>query len=154
MGLNFQDCASPSMRELRVFHDHVVVVISGVIVLISYIFLYLLLNKKYYKNLSEGTFIETVWSIVPAFLLIILVIPSIKVLYFIEEIKSPSLSFKVIAHQWYWTYVVPMYKNFSYKLGRVFIRGFRYDSMMEEGRPRLLSVSSRLALPMSTSSRL
>ena len=48
------------MGELRVFHDHVVVVMSGVIVLITYILSYLLFRKKFYKNLSEGTFIEIV----------------------------------------------------------------------------------------------
>lgn len=60
MSLNFQDSRSPSIGELSVFHDHVVVVISGVIILISYIMIYILYRVKFYKNLSEGTFIETI----------------------------------------------------------------------------------------------
>ena len=73
----------------------------SVIILITYIVVYLLVNTKYYKFLSEGTFIETIWSMIPAFLLIILVLPSIKVLYMMEDVKSPVLTFKVVAHQWY-----------------------------------------------------
>lgn len=154
--MSFQDSCSPSIRELRVFHDHIVVVISGVIVLIRYIIGYLLLNFKYYKNLSEGTFIEMVWSVVPAFLLIILVIPSMKVLYFIEDVKSPSLTFKVIAHQWYWSYVVPFFKNFTFKVGDSYFFRMEYDSIIEdkESCPRLLGCSRDLTVPLNTTSRL
>ena len=89
------------MRELSCLHDHVITIILRVIIFITYIICYLLINSSYYKFLSEGTFIETVWSIIPAFLLIILVLPSIKVLYMMEDIKSPVLRFKIVAHQWY-----------------------------------------------------
>lgn len=89
------------MGELSCLHDHVITIMFRVIIMITYIIVYLLFDGKYYKFLSEGTFIETVWSMVPAFLLIILVLPSIKVLYIIEDVKSPVLSFKVVAHQWY-----------------------------------------------------
>nr|YP_009560913.1 cytochrome c oxidase subunit II [Trouessartia rubecula]QAB47265.1 cytochrome c oxidase subunit 2 [Trouessartia rubecula] len=144
------------MGELSVFHDHVIVVMSGVIVLIVYVMSYLLLNTKYYKNLSEGTMIEMIWSIVPAFLLIILVMPSMKVLYYMEDVKSPSLTFKVIAHQWYWSYVVPLYKNFSYLLDGKFFGGYEYDSLLEDDSmsPRLLGCSSDLVIPLGVTSRL
>lgn len=157
MSLNFQDSRSPSIGELSVFHDHVVVVISGVIILISYIMIYILYRVKFYKNLSEGTFIETIWSIVPAFLLIILVLPSMKVLYFMEDVKTPSLSFKVIAHQWYWSYVVPLFKNFSFKVnGTSLLSSYEYDSLLEDdvNAPRLLGCRSDLVIPLNRVSRL
>jgi len=87
------------MGELSCLHDYVIVVMLSVIILISYIMVYLLVGAKYYKHLSEGTLIETVWSIVPAFLLIVLVLPSMRVLYMVEDVKSPILSFKIVAHQ-------------------------------------------------------
>jgi cytochrome c oxidase subunit 2 len=77
------------------------IIMFSIIILISYVIGYLIFNSKYYKFLSEGTLIETIWSMVPAFLLIVLVLPSIKVLYIIEDVKTPSLTFKVVAHQWY-----------------------------------------------------
>lgn len=155
MSFSFQDSSSFVIRELTTFHDHVMIVISGVIVLITYIMFYLFFSGKFYKNLSEGTFIEIVWSIVPALLLIVLVLPSIKVLYLMEDVKNPSFTFKVIAHQWYWRYVVPLYKNFSYLLGDSFFRGYEYDSILEEGaKPRLLGCSRDLFVPAGRVSRL
>lgn len=74
-------------------------IILLVIFLVSYIMIFLATSSIYYKFLSEGTLIETIWSIVPAFLLLILVVPSIKVLYFIEDVKSPNITVKVVAHQ-------------------------------------------------------
>jgi len=162
LALGFQDGRSLSIGELSSLHDHVITIILSVIILISYIIFYLLLTTKFYKFLSEGTFIETIWSMVPAFLLVILVLPSIKVLYMMEDIKSPVLTFKVIAHQWYWSYVVPLYKNFSFSFSRRlgnYISFYEFDSILEEydiegGFPRLLGCSSDFFIPVSTSSRL
>lgn len=155
--LSFQDCRSFRMMELIRFHDHAIMVMIGIIVLISYIMFYLIFSKAYYKNLSEGTIIETVWSIVPAFLLIILVLPSMKVLYLIEDVKNPSLRFKIVAHQWYWTYVSPLYKNFFFVNNDEVFRHYEFDSMIrqeEEVSPRLLICREELVVPLGIFSRL
>lgn len=159
LALGFQDIASPSIGELSNLHDHVITIIFRVIVLITYIIVYIIINTKFYKFLSEGTFIETIWSMVPAFLLVVLVIPSIKVLYIMEDIKSPSLTFKIIAHQWYWTYVVPFYNNVYYSLGGNKYDYHEYDSVMDSysldsDYPRLLGCSEDLFMPVNTTSRL
>uniref|UniRef100_UPI00315D1642 cytochrome c oxidase subunit II n=1 Tax=Sancassania mycophaga TaxID=3127633 RepID=UPI00315D1642 len=159
LALGFQDSGSPSMGELSCLHDHVMTIMFSVIILITYVMIYLLVNTKYYKFLSEGTFIETIWSMVPAFLLIILVLPSMKVLYMMEDVKSPVLTFKVVAHQWYWSYVVPLFKNFSYLIGSDSSSTYEFDSMLEEYSlesdfPRLLGCSSDLFMPVNTTSRL
>lgn len=159
LALGFQDMCSPSMRELSCLHDHVITIIFRVIVLISYIITYLLVNTKFYKYLSEGTLIETIWSIVPAFLLVILVVPSMKVLYIIEDVKSPVLTFKVVAHQWYWTYIVPFYNNMYYTLGGNKYDYYEYDSVIDvysidSDYPRLLGCTEDLFIPVNTTSRL
>lgn len=87
------------MGELTCLHDHVITVMLRVIIFISYIITYMLFSSKFYKFLSEGTFIETIWSIIPALLLVILVLPSMSVLYMMEDVKSPVVTFKVVAHQ-------------------------------------------------------
>lgn len=154
----FQDRRSISIGELVFLHDHIIVIILIIIFLIFYIIFYLVLNSRYYKFLSEGTFIETVWSIIPAFLLFFLVIPSMQVLYFMEDIKNPSFSIKVVAHQWYWTYICPLFNNLSFKLSNsdsVFSL-YEYDSMLDEDfsmSPRLLSSSSDLYIPVNTVTR-
>lgn len=159
LALGFQDRCSSSMGELFCLHDHVITIMFSVIILISYIMFYILINIGFYKHLSEGTFIETIWSIIPAFLLIILVLPSIKVLYMVEDVKSPLFTFKIVAHQWYWTYITPLYKNFIYSEVSVPHFSFEYDSMLDDSIefsyfPRLIGCSSDFFLPVNTTSRL
>lgn len=52
----------------------------------------------------EGQEIETIWTVVPAFILIFIAFPSMKTLYLIEDSKEPTLSLKILGHQWYWSY--------------------------------------------------
>ena len=158
LALGFQDGGSPSICELSYLHDHVITIMIRVTFLIVYIMYYLLRNTKFYKHLSEGTLTETVWSIVPAFLLVVLAVPSIKILYIIEDIKSPTVTFKVIAHQWYWTYVAPLFKNLSFSLKGTEVRSYEFDSVLEpysleRESPRLLGCSRELFVPVKTTSR-
>lgn len=159
LALGFQDRCSFSMGELNYLHDYVMIVILCIIVLITYVMVYLLLSSKLYKNLSEGTFIEVIWSLVPAFILILLVIPSMKVLFIMEDVKSPLYTFKVVAHQWYWSYVVPLRNNFGFFLGGNYYNFFEFDSILEEWSygvqfPRLMGCSSDFFVPVSVTSRL
>lgn len=141
------------MGELSCLHDHVMTIMFRVIILITYVIYYLLVNTKYYKLFSEGTFIETIWSLVPAFLLVVLVLPSMRVLYIVEDVKSPVVSFKIVGHQWYWSYVVPFYKNFSYSLQNFSVGSYEFDSTLGDS-PRLLGCTSDFFIPVNTTSRL
>lgn len=87
------------MVELMLLHDYVIVVMLRILVLIIFIITRILFSSFFYKSLSEGTLIETIWSVIPSLVLVILVLPSMKVLYVVEDIKSPLFSFKVMAHQ-------------------------------------------------------
>jgi cytochrome c oxidase subunit 2 len=60
--------------------------------------------KKFNRLFYEGQQIETIWTLTPSLILIIIAFPSIKILYIIEEIKIKSFILKTIGHQWYWSY--------------------------------------------------
>lgn len=153
--ISFQDSCSFTIIELSLFHDYILSILIGIVVIITYILFYIIFNKNFYKNLSERTKIEIIWSVVPVFILIILVIPSIKVLYLIEDIKTPSLNFKIVAHQWYWSYIVPFFKRYFYKTNRKEYFFHEFDSIMENEKiPRLLNCDKRLIIPYKTNSRL
>lgn len=152
----FQDRSSPFMRHLSFLHDHVIMIMLFVVVFIFYIIVYLVFCGIFYKYFCESTLVEAVWSVVPAFFLIVLVLPSIQILYFIEDVKSPSFTFKVIGHQWYWSYRVPLLKNMSFSfLDRIY-SFFEYDSFIEnsDSFPRLLGCSDTLNVPVNFVSRL
>jgi len=152
--LNFQDSRSISMLELTILHDYVIIVIIRVLLLIFYILFIIILSKNLYKTFSERTLIETIWSLVPAFILILLILPSIKVLYIVEDIKNPEITLKIIAHQWYWSYINPLFLNLFYSINKNNqTNNIEYDSLLRTKTPRLLNRTSRLILPSLLTSR-
>ncbi len=78
-------------------------------------------NRTY--NINHGTTIEIIWTILPAFILLFIAVPSFALLYAMDEIIDPVLTVKVIGHQWYWSYEYSDYSVvYSNKL-------FDYDSI-------------------------
>nr|YP_010233763.1 cytochrome c oxidase subunit II [Brunneifusus ternatanus]QTA29863.1 cytochrome c oxidase subunit 2 [Brunneifusus ternatanus] len=143
----FQDAASPLMEELIFFHDHAMMILVMIISLVGYAALSLMVNKYMCRSLVEGQEIETIWTIVPAVILVFLALPSLRLLYLLDEIGNCSLTVKSIGHQWYWSYE---YSDFS---------NIEFDSYMiptdelEPGDFRLLEVDHRVVLPTETDVR-
>jgi len=102
--LRLQDRNRPIIEQLSFFHDHTIIVIVAITILTLYFLLSCVINSRYNKFILEGQEVETIWTIFPAFLLIFIALPSMKILYLIEENKTPSLTLKVTGHQWYWSY--------------------------------------------------
>nr|AKL90670.1 cytochrome c oxidase subunit II [Columbella adansoni] len=145
--LGFQDAASPLMEELIFFHDHAMMILIMIISLVGYAALSLMMNKYTCRSLVEGQEIETIWTIVPAIILVFLALPSLRLLYLLDEVGNCSLTVKSIGHQWYWSYE---YSDFS---------NIEFDSYMvptnelEPGDFRLLEVDHRVVLPTQTDVR-
>nr|QFG38786.1 cytochrome c oxidase subunit II [Glaphyrina caudata] len=145
--LGFQDAASPLMEELIFFHDHAMMILIMIISLVGYAAVSLMMNKYTCRSLTEGQEIETIWTIVPAFILVFLALPSLRLLYLLDEVGNCSLTVKSIGHQWYWSYE---YSDFS---------NIEFDSYMipsdelEPGDFRLLEVDHRVILPIQTDIR-
>nr|YP_009742261.1 cytochrome c oxidase subunit II [Neverita didyma]QID90343.1 cytochrome c oxidase subunit II [Neverita didyma] len=145
--LGFQDAASPLMEELIFFHDHAMMILVMIISLVGYAAVSLMTSKFTCRSLVEGQEIETVWTIVPAIILIFLALPSLRLLYLLDEVGDCSLTLKSIGHQWYWSYE---YSDFL---------DIEFDSYMiptnelESGDFRLLEVDHRIVLPTQTDIR-
>jgi len=101
------------------------------------------------QSLKEGTFIEIIWTLTPAFILISIALPSFRLLYLMDEVLDPILTIKTIGRQWYW----------EYEYGDYLQPSFIFDSYMiptddlHSGQFRLLDVDNRLILPSLTSIR-
>nr|QIT03186.1 cytochrome c oxidase subunit II [Phymorhynchus sp. LD-2020] len=145
--LGFQDAASALMEEVIFFHDHAMMILAMIISLVMYAAVSLMMNKYTCRSLVEGQEIETIWTIVPAIILVFLALPSLRLLYLLDEISDCSLTIKSIGHQWYWSYE---YSDFS---------SIEFDSYMiptdelEIGDFRLLEVDHRVVLPTNTDIR-
>nr|YP_010400270.1 cytochrome c oxidase subunit II [Tenguella musiva]UQS75969.1 cytochrome c oxidase subunit 2 [Tenguella musiva] len=145
--LGFQDAAAPLMEELIFFHDHAMMILVMIISLVGYAAFSLMMNNYTCRSLVEGQEIETIWTIVPAVILVFLALPSLRLLYLLDEVGNCSLSVKSIGHQWYWSYE---YSDFP---------SIEFDSYMvptnelDPGDFRLLEVDHRMVLPTQTDIR-
>nr|AFY16860.1 cytochrome c oxidase subunit II [Oncotympana maculaticollis]ULO25744.1 cytochrome oxidase subunit II [Hyalessa maculaticollis] len=145
--INMQDAMSPLMEQLIFFHDHTLVVLIVITVVVSYMMLMLFFTKMINRFLLEGQLIEFVWTFLPALMLIFIALPSLRLLYMLDEINYPMMTLKIIGHQWYWSYEYSDFMNIE------------FDSYMKSVNStidqfRLLDVDNRVILPYNFQMRL
>nr|BAK41956.1 cytochrome oxidase subunit 2 [Electrophorus electricus] len=146
--LGFQDAASPVMEELLHFHDHALMIVFMISTLVLYIIIATVSTKLTNKYILDSQEIEIIWTILPAIILILIALPSLRILYLMDEINNPHLTIKAIGHQWYWTYEYTDYTTLS------------FDSYMiptqdlSPGQFRLLEVDHRMIVPMEAPIRI
>jgi cytochrome c oxidase subunit 2 len=106
------------------------------------------------QKFTHSTTLEIVWTIIPAFILLLVAIPSFALLYSLEELIDPVATIKIIGHQWYWSYE---YSDYTTLDGG---ENLNFDSYMvatddlSSGTFRLLEVDNRVSLPINTHIRL
>nr|QZP41281.1 cytochrome c oxidase subunit 2 [Geoscapheus dilatatus] len=142
--MNLQDSASPIMEQLIYFHDHTLMIITMILMVVTYMMMMLIYNKFTNRFLLEGQLIEVAWTIAPAIILIFIAIPSLRLLYLMDEINNPSITLKTIGHQWYWSY------EYSDFLSVEFDSYMISQNEMNSNDFRLLDVDNRASLPMNT----
>nr|AGT15585.1 cytochrome c oxidase subunit II [Ptomaphila perlata] len=146
--LTTQDSASPMMEQLIFLHDHTLMILLMITVLVGYLMGSLFFNKFNYRYLLEGQTIEFIWTVLPAITLIFIALPSLRLLYLLDEINNPLVTIKTIGHQWYWSYEYTDFANIE------------FDSYMiptNELKPyefRLLDVDNRIAVPYNSQIRM
>ena len=157
-GLYFQDSASPQMEALVELHNNIMFYLFAILFSVGWILLSIIRNHTYpfnkisNKYLTHGTLIELIWTITPAFILILIAFPSFKLLYLMDEVTDPNLSVIVEGHQWYWSYQYIDFLNSENE-------SIEYDSYLlpetdlENGGLRMLEVDNRVILPELTHTR-
>nr|YP_009567673.1 cytochrome c oxidase subunit II [Neoeriocheir leptognathus]QBB87147.1 cytochrome c oxidase subunit II [Neoeriocheir leptognathus] len=145
--LSFQDSASPLMEQLIFFHDHIMLVIVLIVTFVGYMMATLFFNSFINRYMLENQPIEVIWTSIPAFILIFIALPSLRLLYLLDEVNNPSMTLKTIGHQWYWSY------EYSDFLQVEFDSYMIPSNELEESGFRLLDVDNRTILPMNTQIR-
>nr|YP_009995508.1 cytochrome c oxidase subunit II [Ochthebius viridis]QNP09963.1 cytochrome c oxidase subunit 2 [Ochthebius viridis] len=146
--ISTQDSASPLMEQLIYFHDHTLMILLMITVLVGYLMMSLFFNKLNYRYLLEGQMIELIWTILPAITLIFIALPSLNLLYLLDEINNPMISIKSIGHQWYWSYEYTDFKNIEFDSYMIPYNELKINSF------RLLDVDNRIILPYNTQIRM
>nr|AIZ58506.1 cytochrome c oxidase subunit II [Alectorobius capensis]AIZ58519.1 cytochrome c oxidase subunit II [Alectorobius capensis]AMX74134.1 cytochrome c oxidase subunit II [Alectorobius capensis]UYB78212.1 cytochrome c oxidase subunit II [Alectorobius capensis] len=145
--ISFPNANSPMMEQLIFFHDHSMTIIILITIITLYMVLNIILNSFKSRMLMEGQEIEILWTIIPAIILIYIALPSLRLLYLMEESFSPSMSLKVIGHQWYWSYE---YSDFNIEFDSFMLP----NDLLNKSSFRLLDVDNRLVVPFNSSLRL
>nr|YP_010947412.1 cytochrome c oxidase subunit II [Pseudandraca flavamaculata]WGO62453.1 cytochrome c oxidase subunit II [Pseudandraca flavamaculata] len=146
--LNLQNGASPLMEQIIFFHDHTLIILLMITILVGYLMMNLFFNKYINRFLLEGQVIELIWTILPAITLIFIALPSLRLLYLLDELNNPLITLKSIGHQWYWSYEYSDFHNIE------------FDSYMISSNNtlpnnfRLLDVDNRIILPMNNQIRI
>nr|UAV88863.1 cytochrome c oxidase subunit II [Camelidae sp. PDM-2021] len=146
--LGFQDATSPIMEELLYFHDHALMVVFLISSLVLYIITLMLTTKLTHTSTMHAQEVETIWTILPAIILITIALPSLRILYMMDEINNPVLTVKTIGHQWYWSYEYTDYEDLSFDSYMI------PTSDLKPGELRLLEVDNRVVLPMEMTIRM
>nr|CBL58253.1 cytochrome c oxidase subunit 2 [Micropsectra sofiae]CBL58254.1 cytochrome c oxidase subunit 2 [Micropsectra sofiae]CBL58256.1 cytochrome c oxidase subunit 2 [Micropsectra sofiae] len=144
--LGMQDSNSPIMEQLNFFHDHSLLILILVTTLVGYLMMALFFNHLNNRFLLHGQTIEVIWTILPAIVLLFIALPSLRILYLLDEINSPSITLKTIGHQWYWSYEYSDFNNIefdSYMISSNNLNSFR-----------LLDVDNRIILPINNQIRI
>nr|YP_009442035.1 cytochrome c oxidase subunit II [Maiestas dorsalis]APO09333.1 cytochrome c oxidase subunit II [Maiestas dorsalis] len=146
--LSFQDSVSPIMEQLIMFHDHTMMILTMITITVLYMLTSMMFNKLNNRMLLEGQMIELIWTLMPAMMLIIIALPSLKILYLLEEMNKPMITLKAIGHQWYWSYEYSDFKKIemdSY---------MKQTNSINEMEYRLLEVDNRIMLPYNMKTRI
>jgi heme/copper-type cytochrome/quinol oxidase subunit 2 len=132
---SFQDSASPIMVGIQNFHHYIFFYLIGIFVVVFWMFYFIIdtyLNiqnyninnnenqlifryelNQYIKNLFHNTFLEIIWTFIPAIILILIAIPSLSLLYAMDEPYDVKFTALITGFQWYWAYMIPaMYSTF------------------------------------------
>nr|QID48519.1 cytochrome c oxidase subunit II [Celes akitanus] len=145
--LSLQDSASPLMEQLSFFHDHTMMVLLFITVIVGYTLSYMLLTNYTNRNMLHGHLIETIWTTLPAVTLIFIAMPSLRLLYLLDDSSNALITIKTIGRQWYWSYEYSDFMNVEFDTYMTPEKDLKMNQF------RLLEVDNRTILPMNTEIR-
>lgn len=146
--LGFQPAASPIMEQTNNFHNLLLVIITVITLFVLFLLLWVIIRFNEKANpvpskTSHHTMLEVAWTILPVVILVVIAVPSFRLLYAQYEFPKPDLIIKAIGHQWYWSYEYPQHG--SLKFDSIMIE----DKDLKPGQPRLLSVDREIYVPVN-----
>lgn len=134
-----QEGISVTIELMVAFHDYIIVIITAIIIVVTYMFVVVSVTSGLDKFITESHFLEFVWTVIPILILLFIAFPSLYILYLTEDSCINGCLVKVIGHQWYWEY------QYSGSFG-----DFSFDSFILTSGDRLyrnLDVDNRVFIP-------
>lgn len=147
--LGMQPSATPVHERLATMHDELLVVIFAISVFVLGLLVYVMWRFHHTRNpvptrTSHNPLIEFLWTVIPVLILVVIAIPSFKLIYYMDRVPDADMTIKVTAHQWYWSYEYPDQA------------GLTFDSNLipdKDSKKRLLDVDNPLVVPVGATIR-
>jgi cytochrome c oxidase subunit 2 len=146
-GMGLQAAASPVKERIESLHDMVLVIITLITIFVLALLAYAVTRFSAARNpnpsrTSHNTLLEVAWTVIPVLILVVIAVPSFRLLYFQDRARDPDMTVKVTAFQWAWEYEYPDQD------------GLKFESYMvptenlQPGQRRLLDVDNELVVPV------
>ncbi len=154
-GINFQPSASPVQEEIHKFHNLLLWIIVPIVLFVTGLLLYVMLRFNAKRNpvaskTSHNTLIEIIWTAIPVLILVVIAVPSFRLLYFEGKVVDPEMTVKVTGHQWYWQYTYPDHGDIDFDSNMIADK----DLKPEQWSNRLLEVDNQMVVPVDTNIRI
>jgi cytochrome c oxidase subunit 2 len=151
--LGMQAPASEIKDRIHDFHNLLLVIITAITLFVLVLLVYVMVRFRASAHptptrTTHNTMVEILWTVIPIVILVVIAIPSFKLLYFEDRTPNAEMTLKVTGHQWYWSYEYPD------------ADGLQFDSYLiqeadlKPGQLRLLEVDNRVVLPIDTNVRI
>ncbi len=147
--MGFQPAVTPVMQDIEDFHRFILWIITAVTLFVLALLLWVMVRYNKRANpvpskTTHNTLLEVVWTIVPVIILVVIAIPSFKLLYFEAGIPQPDVTIEAIGKQWFWTYQYPTNGAFQFDS-----LGLSDTAAAQKGEPRLLGVDNVIVVPVN-----
>lgn len=153
--LGMQDAASAVRERIDFLHDDILLpIITAITLFVLALLLFAIYRFSAKRHpvptkMTHHTYLEIAWTVVPIVILLVIAIPSFKLLYFMDRTPNAQMTLKVTGHQWYWSYEYPDQANLTFDSNMI-----PEDQAAKEGKKRLLDVDNPLVLPVDTNIRI
>ncbi len=152
--MGFQPAVSPVKEQMEYFHNVLLMpIITGIVILVMLLLLYVMIRFNAKANptpskTTHNTLLEVIWTLGPVLILVAIVLPSMKLLYFGDRTADAEMTLKVTGYQWYWGYNYPDHGDIEFNAYLV------KDDELGPGQVRLLSTDVPVVVPVDTNIRI
>ena len=150
--LGFQEAVTPVKEQIHDFHNLLMVIITGITLFVLALLVIVIFRFRKKKNpvpskTTHNTLLEVIWTAVPILILVVIAIPSMKLLYYSDKAEEADITVKAIGRQWYWSYEYPDHGDVSFDSAPI------ADEDLQPDQRRLLSVDNPLVVPVGATVR-
>ncbi len=151
--MGMQQAYGPIKNRIVALHDLVLFIITVITLLVAVLLAWVMYRYNAKRNpvpaqTSHNAILEVAWTVLPVLILVVIAIPSFRLIYYQDRTPNPDMTIKVTGHQWYWEYSYPDQGNLDVESRYV------HDEDLKPGQPRLLTVDNQLVIPVNKKIRI